>query len=76
MRRWNAKQKELSLIIGRMSGIESATVQYDEEVKRGLTQQKQKNSDGRRPNPRGQLETSRFRAIRNVVRRLTLASTA
>jgi len=48
MRRWNAKQKELSLIIGRMSGIESATVQYDEEVKRGLTQQKQKNSDGRR----------------------------
>src|SRR5437763_3116229 len=31
MRRWNAKQKELSLIIGRMSGIESATVQYDEE---------------------------------------------
>ena len=32
MRRWNAKQKELSLIIGRMNGIESATVQYDEEV--------------------------------------------
>ena len=44
MRRWNAKQKELSLIIGRMSGIESATVQYDEEIKRGLTQQKQKTA--------------------------------
>src|SRR3954447_11740380 len=34
----NAKQKELALIIGRMSGIESASVLFDEEVKRGLTQ--------------------------------------
>ena len=44
MRRWNAKQKELALIISRMQGIESATVQYDEEIKRGLTQQKQKTA--------------------------------
>src|SRR5262245_34790437 len=42
LRRWNAKQKSLALIIRRMRGIESATVQYDEEVKRGLISQKQK----------------------------------
>src|SRR4051794_34481960 len=44
MRRWNAKQKEISLIIGKMKGIETATVQYDEETKRGLVQSKQKTA--------------------------------
>jgi flagellar M-ring protein FliF len=67
MRRWNAKQKELSLIIGRMSGIESATVQYDEEVKRGLTQQKQKTAMVAVQTRGGQLEEDQVKAIRNVV---------
>src|SRR6185436_19828620 len=67
MRRWNAKQKELSLIIGRMSGIESATVQYDEEVKRGLTQQKQKTAMVAVQTRGVQLEEEQVKAIRNVV---------
>ncbi|HEY2415847.1 MAG TPA: hypothetical protein VGI40_26640 [Pirellulaceae bacterium] len=67
MRRWNAKQKELSLIIGRMSGIETATVQYDEEVKRGLTQQKQKTAMVAVQTRGGQLDDEQVKAIRNVV---------
>src|SRR3954452_5968788 len=67
MRRWNAKQKELSLIISRMSGIESATVQYDEEAKRGLTQQKQKTAMVAVQTRGGQLEEEQVKAIRNVV---------
>jgi flagellar M-ring protein FliF len=67
MRRWNAKQKELSLIIGRMQGIESATVQYDEETKRGLTQQKQKTAMVAVQTRGGQLEDEQVKAIRNVV---------
>jgi flagellar M-ring protein FliF len=67
MRRWNAKQKELSLIIGRMSGIESASVQYDEELKRGLTQQKQKTAMVAVQTRGGQLDEDQVKAIRNVV---------
>jgi flagellar M-ring protein FliF len=67
MRRWNAKQKELSLIIGRMNGIESATVLYDEEVKRGLTQQKQKTASVSVQTRGGQLDDDQVKAIRNVV---------
>ncbi|HMC12650.1 MAG TPA: hypothetical protein VKH44_15225 [Pirellulaceae bacterium] len=67
MRRWHAKQKELSLIIGRMSGIESATVQFDEETKRGLVQQKQKVAMVAVQSKSGQLDEDQVRAIRNVV---------
>lgn len=67
VKRWNAKQKELSLIIGRMSGIESATVQYDEEVKRGLSQQKQKTAMVAVQTRGGQLDEEQVKAIRNVV---------
>jgi flagellar M-ring protein FliF len=67
MRRWIAKQKTLSLIIGRMSGIESATVQFDEEVKRGLTQQKQKTAMVAVKTHGGHLEEDQIKAIRNVV---------
>lgn len=67
MRRWNAKQKELSLIIGRMSGIESATVQYDEETKRGLVPTKQKTAMVAIQSRSGQLEEDQVKAIRNVV---------
>ncbi len=67
MRRWNAKQKELSLIIRRMKGIESATVQYDEETKRGLVQQKQKTAMVAVQSKNGLLEDDQVKAIRNVV---------
>lgn len=67
LRRWNAKQKELSLIIGRMTGIESATVQYDEETKRGLTPTKQKTAMVAVQSRSGQLEEEQVKAIRNVV---------
>src|SRR5262245_31328024 len=67
MRRWNAKQKELSLIIGRMKGIESATVQYDEETKRGLVPQKQKTAMVAVQTRSGQLDEEQVKAIRNVV---------
>jgi flagellar M-ring protein FliF len=67
VKRWNAKQKELSLIIGRMSGIETATVQYDEEVKRGLTQQKQKTAMVAIQTRGGQIDEEQVKAIRNVV---------
>jgi len=67
MRRWNAKQKELSLIIGRMNGIQSATVQYDEETRRGLGQQKQKTAMVALQTSSGQLDEEQVKAIRNVV---------
>jgi flagellar M-ring protein FliF len=67
MRRWNAKQKEISLIIGKMKGIESATVQYDEETKRGLVQTKQKTAMVAVKTASGQLEDHEVKAIRNVV---------
>jgi len=66
-RRQHAKQKELSLIIGRMNGIESASVLYDEEVKRGLTQQKHKTAMVFVQTHSGQLDEEQVKAIRNVV---------
>ncbi len=67
VKRWNAKQKELSLIIGRMKGIESATVQFDEEAKRGLSQQKQKTAMVAIQTRGGTLEEEQVKAIRNIV---------
>jgi flagellar M-ring protein FliF len=67
MRRWNAKQKELALIISRMRGIESATVQYDEEAKGGLTRQKHKTAMVAVQTIAGALDPDQLRAIRNVV---------
>ena len=61
------KQKQLSLIIGRMSGIESATVLYDEEVKVGLSRQKQKTASVAVQTRAGQLDNDQVKAIRNVV---------
>jgi flagellar M-ring protein FliF len=66
-RQRNAKQKELSLIIGRMNGIDSATVVYDEETKRGLVQQKQKTAMVAVQSRSGHLEEDQVKAIRNVV---------
>ncbi|MBW8885126.1 MAG: hypothetical protein JF612_10215 [Planctomycetia bacterium] len=63
----NAKQKELALIIGRMSGIESASVLFDEEVKRGLTQTKQKTAMVSVQTRSGELDEGQVKAIRNVV---------
>jgi flagellar M-ring protein FliF len=67
MRRWNAKQKELALIISRMKNIESATVQYDEETKRGLVQQKQKTAMVAVQTGGARLDDEQVKAIRNVV---------
>jgi flagellar M-ring protein FliF len=66
LKRWNAKQKELALIIGRMRGIDSATVQYDEEVKRGLTHEKQKTAMVAVQSA-GRLDGDQIRSIRNII---------
>src|SRR5688572_5868708 len=67
MRRWNAKQKELALIISRMRGIESATVQFDEEAKGGLSRQKQKTAMVAVQTTGGALEPEQIRMIKNVI---------
>ncbi|MDX1947347.1 MAG: hypothetical protein SFU86_18240 [Pirellulaceae bacterium] len=66
-RRWNAKQKELALIISRMRGIESATVQYDEEAKPGLIRTKQKTAMVAVQTAGGSLDEDQIKAIRNVI---------
>ena len=63
----NAKQKELALIISRMRGIESATVQFDEEIKSGLTRQKHKTAMVAVQTVGGALEEDQLKAIRNIV---------
>lgn len=63
----NAKQKEIALIIGRMNGIESASVLFDEETKRGLTQLKQKTAMVSVQTHSGELDEDQVKAIRNVV---------
>ena len=63
----NAKQKELSLIIKRMRGIEDATVLYDEETKRGLISSKQKTATVAVKTVSGQLDQEQVHAIRNIV---------
>ncbi len=68
MRRWNAKQKELALIISRLKGISSATVQYDETVSRGsLRSQTQKRAMVAVQTLAGELDESQIKAIRNIV---------
>jgi len=67
LRRWNAKQKELALIISRMRGIESATVQYDEEAKGGLSRQKNKTAMVAIQTIGGVVDEDQIRAIRNVI---------
>ena len=67
MKRWNAKQKELALILSRMRGIESATVQYDEEVRPGLARTKQKTAMVAVQTVSGSLDEDQLKAIRNVI---------
>ena len=67
IKRWNAKQKELALIISRMRGIETATVQYDEEIKQGLLRQKHKTAMVALQTAGGALEEDQLKSIRNVV---------
>ncbi|HZL87377.1 MAG TPA: hypothetical protein VFB96_03285 [Pirellulaceae bacterium] len=68
MRRWNAKQKELALIISRMRGITSATVQYDETAPRGaLRGQTQKTAMVAVQTASGELDEDQIKAIRNIV---------
>jgi flagellar M-ring protein FliF len=68
MRRWNAKQKELALIISRMRGITSATVQYDETASRGsLRGQTQKTAMVAVQTTSGELDEDQIKAIRNIV---------
>ena len=67
IKRWNAKQKDLALIISRMRGIESATVQFDEEIKSGLTRQKHKTAMVAVQTTGGELDEDQVKAIRNVV---------
>lgn len=67
LKRWNAKQKELALLLSRMRGIESATVQYDEEVRPGLARTKQKTAMVAVQTVSGSLDEDQLKAIRNVV---------
>ncbi len=68
MRRWNAKQKELALIISQMRGITAATVQYDEATSRGaLRGQSQKTAMIAVKTIAGELDEEQIRAIRNIV---------
>lgn len=67
LRRSHAKQKELSLIISRMKGIESATVQFDEEQQGGLSRQKKKTAMVAVQTAGSPLEENQVKAIRNVV---------
>jgi flagellar M-ring protein FliF len=63
----NAKMKELALIISRMQGIESATVQFDEEARPGLARTKQKTAMVAVWTAGGTLEEDQVKSIRNVV---------
>jgi flagellar M-ring protein FliF len=66
-RRANAKMKELALIVSRMHGIESATVQYDEELKPGLARTKEKTAMVAVWTTGGTLDEDQVKSIRNVV---------
>ncbi len=67
LRRSHAKTRELSLIISRMRGIESATVQFDEEQQGGLSRQKKKTAMVAVQTAGAPLDESQVKAIRNVV---------
>jgi flagellar M-ring protein FliF len=63
----NAKMKELALIISRMQGIQSATVQFDEEVRPGLARTKDKTAMVAVWTSGASLDEEQVKAIRNVV---------
>jgi flagellar M-ring protein FliF len=67
MRRWNAKQKELALIISRMRGISAATVQFDEIEKDGFRRLKEKRAVVAVQTSQGALEETQVKAIRNLI---------
>ena len=67
MKHRNAKQKELALIISRMRGIQTATVQFDEVEKDGFRRQKQKTAMVAVQTIDGSLDENQIKAIRNVV---------
>jgi flagellar M-ring protein FliF len=67
LRRAGAKMKELALIVSRMNGIETATVQYDEEARPGLARTKQKTAMVAVWTTGGALEEDQVKAIRNIV---------
>jgi flagellar M-ring protein FliF len=63
----NAKMKELALIISRMQGIQSATVQFDEEPRPGLARSKDKTAMVAVWTSGASLDEEQVKAIRNVV---------
>ena len=67
LKRWNAKQKELALIISRIRGIQTATVQYDEETKHGLSRTKHKTAMVAVQSEGGSLDSDQIKAIKNVI---------
>ena len=67
LRRAHAKTKELSLIISRMRGIESATVQFDEETTGGLSRQKKKTAMVAVQSAGPPLDENQVKSIRAVV---------
>lgn len=63
-----AKQRELSLIISRMQGIEIATVTYDEIDKPGFPRRKEKSAMvAVKPSIGSEVSSEQVRAIRNTV---------
>ena len=66
-KRSTAKQKELALIISRMRGIATATVQYDEAVKGGPRGEKSRTAMVAVKPLSGELDGDQVKAIRNIV---------
>ena len=66
-KRSNAKQKELALIISRMKGIASATVQYDEAVKGGPRGEKSRTAMVAFKPLAGELDANQVKSIRTIV---------
>ena len=67
MKHKNAKQKELALIISRMHGIESATVQFDELESNHFRREKQMTAMVAVQTVAGALDSEQVKAIRNIV---------
>lgn len=64
----SAKQRELSLIISRMQGVEVATVTYDEIDKPGFPRRKEKSAMvAVKPSIGAEISAEQVRAIRNTV---------
>lgn len=66
-KRSNAKQKELALIISRMRGIATATVQYDEVVKGGPRGEKSRTAMVAVKPLAGELDDNQIKSIRSIV---------